>query len=272
MKTQSLCIAVSLFFFLTACDIESTVETIRNRPEPKINAEELHRQGKNAFNQENYEEAARLWEQACKRGVAKSCAGLATLYIDGKGVEENHTLAKTLSEQACDKGSASGCALLGLAYADGYIIDSVEEDVAYAKQLSKQACNGNEMEEPAGVAGGCALMGVLVLTNGNLYSHREPNEAYAPQAIPLFEKSCTIAENIDKTDMGQIRMMNDFSAGTGCSLLGALYFSGKGVRQNDTLAQEYFGKACDLGQEAACDLYRNYNRNALVRDFVDLFR
>lgn len=46
----------------------------------------------------------------------------------------------------------------------------------------------------------------------------------------------------------------------GCGLLGTLYKFGKGVRQNYSVAKEYFGKACDLGSQLGCDDYSKLNK------------
>ncbi|WP_406040568.1 hypothetical protein [Succinimonas sp.] len=45
----------------------------------------------------------------------------------------------------------------------------------------------------------------------------------------------------------------------GCYSLGFLYDNGQGVRQNFQTAKEYYGKACDLGDQDCCDKYRELN-------------
>ncbi len=44
-----------------------------------------------------------------------------------------------------------------------------------------------------------------------------------------------------------------------CSEAGFNYFGGKGVRQDYGLAKQYHGKACDLGDQVSCDIYRKMN-------------
>lgn len=41
--------------------------------------------------------------------------------------------------------------------------------------------------------------------------------------------------------------------------LGNLYSSGHGIRQDNKIAKEYFGKACDLGDQRGCDGYKILN-------------
>lgn len=38
--------------------------------------------------------------------------------------------------------------------------------------------------------------------------------------------------------------------------LGAMYYKGRGVRQDLVLAQEWFGKACQNGDQDGCDIYQ----------------
>ncbi|MGP9491791.1 tetratricopeptide repeat protein [Psychrobacter sp. AOP7-B1-24] len=42
--------------------------------------------------------------------------------------------------------------------------------------------------------------------------------------------------------------------------LGMMYYEGKGVRQNTATAKEWFGIACDNGEQASCDSYRMLNQ------------
>ena len=41
--------------------------------------------------------------------------------------------------------------------------------------------------------------------------------------------------------------------------LGVMYTNGKGVRQNDSEAKEWFGKSCDNGSQEGCDAYKELN-------------
>jgi TPR repeat protein len=38
-----------------------------------------------------------------------------------------------------------------------------------------------------------------------------------------------------------------------------LYYHGRGVRQNKKVSKEYFDKACDLGDQDSCYIYRKLN-------------
>ena len=47
--------------------------------------------------------------------------------------------------------------------------------------------------------------------------------------------------------------------GVACNSLGVQYENGQGVRQNRSIAKQYFGKACDLGDQLGCNNYKEYN-------------
>ena len=42
--------------------------------------------------------------------------------------------------------------------------------------------------------------------------------------------------------------------------LGAMYHNGQGVRRNFLLSKEWFGKACDGGDQNGCDKYHSLNQ------------
>ncbi|MBP3221969.1 MAG: sel1 repeat family protein, partial [Neisseriaceae bacterium] len=82
-------------------------------------AEDLLNQGVNAYEQGNYTQAAKLFEQACHGGNAKGCYNLGVLYDKGQGVKQNYAQAAKLFEQACHGGDAQGCFNLGVSYDKG---------------------------------------------------------------------------------------------------------------------------------------------------------
>lgn len=47
---------------------------------------------------------------------------------------------------------------------------------------------------------------------------------------------------------------------TSCNLVGIAYDNGRGVKQDYEKAKEYYGKACDLGFQKACDNYASVNK------------
>lgn len=49
----------------------------------------------------------------------------------------------------------------------------------------------------------------------------------------------------------------------GCFNLGAFYLKGKGAKQDYHIAKEYFYKACELGLQPGCDVYKKLNEKGL---------
>ncbi|MBP5790158.1 MAG: sel1 repeat family protein, partial [Neisseriaceae bacterium] len=52
-------------------------------------AEDLFKQGVDAYNKGDYSQAAKLYEQACNGDSAGSCFNLGLLYANGQGVKQN---------------------------------------------------------------------------------------------------------------------------------------------------------------------------------------
>ena len=46
-------------------------------------------------------------------------------------------------------------------------------------------------------------------------------------------------------------------------IVGGLYWSGKGVQVNKSLAKEWLGKACDNGDLQGCEFYDKLNRGEM---------
>lgn len=60
--------------------------------------------------------------------------------------------------------------------------------------------------------------------------------------------------NTSKKSCDEIEAQN---SQIGCFHLGYLHAQGKGTRQNSYLAKEYYGKACDMGHQVACNIYKD---------------
>ena len=46
-------------------------------------------------------------------------------------------------------------------------------------------------------------------------------------------------------------------------MLGFSYLLGKGIQVNKSLAKEWFGKACDNGEQRGCEYYGKLNRGEM---------
>ena len=45
-----------------------------------------------------------------------------------------------------------------------------------------------------------------------------------------------------------------------CFILGSLHKEGRALTHDLSLAKEFYGKACDIGMQKGCDLYRELNQ------------
>ncbi len=48
-----------------------------------------------------------------------------------------------------------------------------------------------------------------------------------------------------------------------CNNLGLLYYNGEGVKQDYQTANEFYTKACDLGNQDGCDNYKKLNEKEI---------
>lgn len=58
----------------------------------------------------------------------------------------------------------------------------------------------------------------------------------------------------DFTELTRLAKDSDARAQTN---LGVIYYDGEGLRQNYTLAKNWFGKSCDNGLQQGCDAYHD---------------
>jgi len=148
----------------------------------------------------------------------------------------------------CDRGDATGCFYLGVMYAEGKV---VTQDNALAEAFFRKACDGGD-------ALGCLVLGFWY--EGDKHVTRDDTQAAA-----FFRKACDKGEalgcrslhvTLDSFQEAALwRKACDRGFAEACFLLGQAYEEGKGIRQSDTEALNYYGKACDLKEETGCEAY-----------------
>jgi TPR repeat protein len=161
--------------------------------------------------------AAELFELACKLGEANGCFNLGTLYYDGVGVPKDPKRAFELFAQSCNAGKAAGCINVGVAYDDG---DGVEKNPAQAFSLFKRACEG---DEPLG----CYNLAYM-------YSKGSGTAADQQQATRYYERACLQGSQ------------------QGCERAAERYLAGTGVGQDAQQGKALLERACKLGSNSAC--------------------
>lgn len=101
--------------------------------------------GVTAYDENNYAQARKFFEQACNSGVADGCYGLGVMFERGKGGKQDEIQARSLYDQACQGGHTNGCYNLGVAFEQGI---GGKKDKAQARLLYEIACK-------AGIARSC---------------------------------------------------------------------------------------------------------------------
>lgn len=122
-------------------------------PVPEPSAIDIKDQAETLYDNKKFDEAAKLYKEACARGNAASCNRLGFLYRQGDGVPKDYTRAFGLFSNACDNGSTGGCDNLGILYDNGW---GVDKDSVRAAYFFNKACDG-------GGGNGCTNLGILTL-------------------------------------------------------------------------------------------------------------
>jgi len=128
----------------------------------------------------------------------------------------------------CDQGDAEVCISLAEMYFTGRGAE-LRRDFDETFKLYRMGCD-------RGAAFACTKLGFIYEKGDYLGWAQNFFEAVA-----LYRKAC---------DEGHIR---------GCVHLGWMYHYGLGVRQSDTDALNYFGKACDMNDKGGCKDYATMN-------------
>ena len=74
------------------------------------NFNDLVDQGNDLLDQKQYEQANKLFKQACDGGDAMGCNNLGFLYENGYGVKQSKATAKKYYKKSCDLGFQPACA------------------------------------------------------------------------------------------------------------------------------------------------------------------
>ena len=198
---------------------------------------------------EELERVAPLFRKACDYGYAESCRDLGMIYrvvaLRKPREERDAELKKSfeLFHAGCDKLNYESCRMVAAVYYDG---DGVERDRDLAIQFYDQSCAG-------GNAASCHFLGTA-------YSHGLHVEIDLVKGLALTLKGCELGERAACRSVHS-HHLRECNAGHGGNCLTAahMYEAGEGLAI-DTFewrrleqASEYFGKACQLGVEQACN-------------------
>lgn len=179
------------------------------------------------------------YEKAALQGDMEAQIEVARKYESGSGVEKDMSKALKWYKKAAKQGDSHSALMVGYAY---YGDDGIERDVHEILHW---------METAARLGEGSATSTVVeILYNG--YA----GEVDYPEA---FSKATYYLDNVFKEDNENYFYLLDDDEAYLNYMMGLMYEKGHGVRQSYDQAKEYFGKACDLGEQRACDRYSSLN-------------
>ena len=166
------------------------------------------------------DEARVLAEAGCAMGEPLGCTLLAWLLDGGKAFNApDPERAFGLYEQACADGDPAACWRAGWDYESGR---GTARDYSRAFDRYQTACSGGE-------ATGCYLIADL-----HLYGRGRP-KSHA-WSVAALQTACAVSHP------------------QGCLDLGWRYWDGMGVEPDPVRAFELFGRACELGNQEACEI------------------
>lgn len=219
--------------------------------------------------------AAKYYQLGCDANDAASCHLIGQAYLIGAGVARDVERAMPLLQGACELGDAHGCYKLGAVHVGGAF--GPARDTAMGLKLLGKACDLNH-------AAGCYRAGSTLetgaqgveadLVRARSYYRRgcgvtgdsklpeqitSEGQASACWRLGLTSDSERTGSTDQKTAAALVRLATDYYSGEceagrsqGCYVLGAMYAAGEGVEPDAARAKELFGRACGLGNAAAC--------------------
>lgn len=203
----------------------------------------------------SYTQALMFYVKACDGGVMEACNNVGFFYENGLGVKQNAIKALELYIKACKNNLGSGCESAAKIYCFGKA--GMAKDYTKARSYFAKACELNH-------SGACSNLGIL-------YNLGKGGNQDSTKALDFYEKACELDNGngcvgagvllIDKQQYAKARKLYEkgcgLDNGTACLNLGGLYYNGQGARQDFAKAKELAGKACDLGIQQGCEVYKN---------------
>ena len=174
--------------------------------------------------QVNHVKAFEWFKKSAAQGYAEAQYGLGLMYESGEGVNQNFSQAKEWYGKSAEQGNAKAQYHLGLMLYKASLGDH---------QKFTQAFKWFEKSAAQGYAGAQFNLGVM-------YAQGEGVSQDFAQAISLWEQAAA-----QKHD----------SAVTAQFYLGVIYHDGRGISQDFSQAKEWYRKACDNGNQQACEFY-----------------
>ena len=177
--------------------------------------------------------AAALYAEACDLGDALGCYNTALMSDDARGGPRDLPRAVAKYEEACEMGSSAACTNLGFLYENGR---GVRKDASRSLALYRRGCDGTSCQRSN--LNGCVNLGRAYRDGIGVAK----NEG---QAASIFEEACGRTLNPDDPGAAE-------NGSRGCSLLGALFLAGDGVKPDLRRGRELSELGCERGDSFGC--------------------
>lgn len=199
---------------------------------PQVSAQDLYCKGDEAYNRQDYVEAAKLWRRAADMDYPWAIYRLATMYEKGLGVARNESEAIRLYEKALDNGIAQ-------AKTDLNRLRHIEEKLTPTQSYAKGVglCNEGEYTEGAKWLRKAAEEGVAAAQNhlGTLYRDGKGVAPDNAEAVEWFSKA---AEQGDSWALYNLGQMYENGQGVGKDLRKAAELYQRAANRGNTLASQ----------------------------------
>ncbi len=194
--------------------------------------------------------ALKLYEQACSKGILRSCSKLA-FRLEESNPKADHLRAMKLAEHACTGNDALGCANLAV-----WLWDEGPATFARAAVIAAKAC---KLKEPFG----CGTLGNMTLEGVGVAKDAAKGKALLEQACEQgADTSCTslgialIDGTAGSVDLKRAAKLFDQACtngyAAGCFQLSGVTRRGLGMRRDRRKAAALLEQACSLGLASAC--------------------
>lgn len=222
----------------------------------------LDNQSREAHNSKNVTLELKLLNNMCEKNCFSGfgCSGLINAYREGTIVKKNIKKANEIMFKSCDiYHNSLDCFQISM---DFQKINNIPKYIEYADK----SCQ-------AGILPSCFDLGILYFKGNKVKIDYVKSKYYflkitsAPKVgVEMLSNAQVYIANMYENGLGlrqdyfesmqynKLACDNDNS--TACMKLASQYYQGKGSAQNISLAKESFGKACDLGIQRGCDLYK----------------
>lgn len=208
------------------------------------------------------EQARELYQRACDGGERRGCRNVAVYLAAGRGgLPKSLDRSVALYDKACKMGDTFACAKFGMAMLEGIgVVRSCEK----ATELLEKACF--DEVEPVGDACGNAY---LSASQGRCDGRKDMKSAerYARRGCDVDKEQCFALASVYMgrgTVPADPQKVNELlhescahDSANGCNTLADAYAKGSwGVQRLPGEAARYRKKACDLGNDYACQRLR----------------